>query len=436
MSRGALTLVLALVVGGVAMFLARSYLKTGPQPPKKYFVVVARQTITPGTSLNEIDESLSQTPNPFRYLDLREITPEELFAELKQPFPDLSAVGGGSQSASSAGETQNQPSAEGKQQAAPPAEGGNTPQSLASTGGKDTLTPEQRAELERRMRELPVFFDRAGLQRLADAKSPYWASQTIGKGEIITRDMLGDPATIPGVYTNVRPGYRGISIKVTPETGGGGHVLPGNYVDVGAVYTNQRTAKILLQNVKVLAVGEAIKPDPRKAAMNAQTVVLELKPEEANLLQVAVGQRGTLRLLIRGNKDDQLLSEDKLEVVYGESEAERLDLRQKLEDLDLKHNMFLAEKVDELKGGRPTTPTATVKAKAEPPARRNGVLVVTTPGKAQTVNAGGSSETNPGTVFSSVPGQAGTLNAATPNPGQFINPGPPPVNYGQPSGQP
>lgn len=433
MNRGVMTLVLAVVCGGGTMLVARSYLSTGPQPEKKYFVVVARQTITPGTSLNEIDDALSQTPNPFRYLDLREVTPEELFAELKQPFPNLSGLGGGSESDSSAtGATEGQPAAEGEEAAAtseggeatPPAEGEGeeAPQALASTAGRDSLNPEQRAELERRLKELPVFYDRAGLLRLADAKSPYWASRTIGKGEIITREMLGDPGAIPGVYTNLRPGYRGVSIKVTPETGGGGHVLPGNYVDVGAVYTNQRSAKILLQNVKVLAVGDAIKPDPKKSAMTAQTVVLELKPEEANLLQVAVGQRGTLRLLIRGNKDDAILAEDKLEVVYGESEAERVDMRRKLEDLDLKHNMFLAEKVDELKGGKPTTPAA--RGKAEPAPKRAGVLVVAGPGQASSINAGDTSGNS-----EAPPNQAGTTNPGGVNPE-------PALSYDQPNGQP
>lgn len=110
----------------------------------------------------------------------------------------------------------------------------------------------------------------------------------------------------------VPPGRVAMAILVGPQTGVGGHIGPGNRVDVLYVHdipaeapgTNGETgytsvAETLLVGVKVLAVDLGV-DDVNPEAHIAQTVTLEVSPKEAEMLLLATdgsgGRAGNLML--------------------------------------------------------------------------------------------------------------------------------------------
>jgi Flp pilus assembly protein CpaB len=102
---------------------------------------------------------------------------------------------------------------------------------------------------------------------------------------------------------NLLPGQRAIAIKVTAESLVAGFVLPGTRVDI--VHTTHGTdssARIILQNMMVLAVDTQDVRDPALKTMMGQTVTLAATPEESTRLSVAQAN-GELRLLLKGGAD-------------------------------------------------------------------------------------------------------------------------------------
>ncbi|MFO0929130.1 MAG: Flp pilus assembly protein CpaB [Gemmataceae bacterium] len=103
--------------------------------------------------------------------------------------------------------------------------------------------------------------------------------------------------------TQLQPGQRAIAIKVTTESLVGGFVLPGSRVDVVHTTRGQDSAaKILLQNMLVLAVDTQDQRNPEQKSIMGQTVTLAATPEEATRLSLA-SSNGELRLLLKSNQD-------------------------------------------------------------------------------------------------------------------------------------
>jgi Flp pilus assembly protein CpaB len=90
----------------------------------------------------------------------------------------------------------------------------------------------------------------------------------------------------------------------------GGFVLPNSRVDIVWVLRRgndaETTAKVLLQNVLVLAVGTIHQRPDDKQALLESTVTLAVTPEQAEKLTLAQ-EMGTLRLILRPFNDDELV---------------------------------------------------------------------------------------------------------------------------------
>ena len=120
-------------------------------------------------------------------------------------------------------------------------------------------------------------------------------------------------------------GKRGFAVEVTEVTGVGGLLLPGNSVDVIAVFDESATgvdkAVTLLQNIEVLSVAQEAqepvpalaeesggtglngrRPDDVERQPGARTVTLAVTPPEAQLLALAQ-QNGSLWLTLRPFED-------------------------------------------------------------------------------------------------------------------------------------
>jgi pilus assembly protein CpaB len=150
-------------------------------------------------------------------------------------------------------------------------------------------------------------------------------------GEQVTPNKVGESVKDDkSLALVVPPGQRAISIPTKEESIVGGLILPGDLVDIIAVFTAQDTgvakSLTLVQNVEVLAVGqkaeEAIArpigtpaatgaatgsygqtPQDAKAQPNASTVTLSVTPAQAQLLALTT-QDATLVVTLRARGDN------------------------------------------------------------------------------------------------------------------------------------
>ncbi|MCA0987533.1 Flp pilus assembly protein CpaB [Guptibacillus algicola] len=119
---------------------------------------------------------------------------------------------------------------------------------------------------------------------------------------VIEREMSNE-------MLEVSEGKRAISLKVTLEQGVSGYVVPGSFVDVVAFETTVdeekkqelRTAKVVLQNVKVLGSGKA--SDAGEESLLYETVTLEVDPKQGVQISLASTDANGFYLMLRNEED-------------------------------------------------------------------------------------------------------------------------------------
>lgn len=129
----------------------------------------------------------------------------------------------------------------------------------------------------------------------------------------------------------IEPGMRAVTINVTPSTGGGNLVKPGNHVDVVMNYSYTEAAsngedkakveasRLLLQNVQVLAV-DAILSKNGATAEGYTTVTLMVTPEQVTEVSFAE-YTANLRIVLRSALDNETVEEKEviLKTIRGEA---------------------------------------------------------------------------------------------------------------------
>lgn len=114
----------------------------------------------------------------------------------------------------------------------------------------------------------------------------------------------------------LKPGMRAVSLGVNAVTGVSGLIEPGDHVDVlmaehisstpadaaTATTAVQNVAKIILSNIRIVAVGGSLsthnKVGTEPAAIDQRAVTLELTPEQTGILNVAQ-QMGQITLAVQ-----------------------------------------------------------------------------------------------------------------------------------------
>jgi len=138
------------------------------------------------------------------------------------------------------------------------------------------------------------------------ARGAFMAGEPIREQKLVKSDSGFMAAVLPS-------GMRAVSTEIAPETGAGGFILPNDRVDVLLTQRlknpdprgNQPDiveSKIVLRNVRVLAIDQAPKEKDGQNAVVGKTVTLELKPDETTAL-AAARQAGTLSLALRSIAD-------------------------------------------------------------------------------------------------------------------------------------
>ncbi|WP_024509654.1 Flp pilus assembly protein CpaB [Bradyrhizobium sp. ARR65] len=142
----------------------------------------------------------------------------------------------------------------------------------------------------------------------AIARAPFIAGEPIREQKLVKADGSGFMAAI------LPTGMRAVSTEISPESGAGGFILPNDRVDVivtkhlknlsgdAGAMPDIVVSKIILTNIRVLAIDQAPKEKEGQNAVIGKTVTLELKPDQAITLAME-RQAGTLSLALRSIAD-------------------------------------------------------------------------------------------------------------------------------------
>jgi pilus assembly protein CpaB len=131
------------------------------------------------------------------------------------------------------------------------------------------------------------------------------------RGEPIVESKLVPLGKSTGLLSlKVPAGMRAFSIKVNEVVGVGGFIVPDSRVDVVVTTpissnSQEKIAKIVLEDIRVLAVGQVIEQKENKP-VTVNTVTLALTPEDAEKLALA-GNDGIIQLVMRSFADNVLV---------------------------------------------------------------------------------------------------------------------------------
>lgn len=157
--------------------------------------------------------------------------------------------------------------------------------------------------------------DPEAVSRLGGAlvRSDIIENEPVLPGKVIERDAEGVMSIL------LRDGMRALAIAVAPETGAGGFILPGDFVDV--ILTREADVEVrkasgeieeesflftdtLITNVRTLAIDTAIKDEGDPAIEPRRTATLEVTPDMAELLSLAE-RAGRITLSLRAFADSR-----------------------------------------------------------------------------------------------------------------------------------
>jgi pilus assembly protein CpaB len=142
-------------------------------------------------------------------------------------------------------------------------------------------------------------------------------SDVVGRGvvvplvpnEPVLSSKLAASGSGAGLMATIPDGMRAVSVKVNDVIGVAGFVVPGSRVDVilsgsPTESGNVEMAKVILENVQVLAAGQNIANDDKGKPMSVQVVTLLVTPEESQKLALA-SIDGRIQLALRNPLDLQ-----------------------------------------------------------------------------------------------------------------------------------
>jgi len=126
------------------------------------------------------------------------------------------------------------------------------------------------------------------------------------EGEAILESKLAPVGSDGGFSSIIPPGMRALTVSVNTYSGVSGFILPNTYVDVFVTVPSpsnkeQSSTKIILENVKVLAVDQTFEREGDDPVI-VQSVTLLVTPEEGEKLVLA-STEGKLQLGLRNAAD-------------------------------------------------------------------------------------------------------------------------------------
>ncbi len=138
------------------------------------------------------------------------------------------------------------------------------------------------------------------------ARSPFVAGEPIRNAKLVLAKGSGYLAAI------LPAGMRAVSISITPDSAASGFILPNDRVDVILTKRDRQAEKqtgtevhiseTILNDVRVLAIGQDVQEKDNQKVAPGKTATLELTPSQAETIELA-RQTGTLALSLRSLAD-------------------------------------------------------------------------------------------------------------------------------------
>jgi pilus assembly protein CpaB len=145
---------------------------------------------------------------------------------------------------------------------------------------------------------------------LVNAKTPEGKTEprvlkiSLSKGEPVLESKLAPVGAEGGLASVIPEGMRAITVRVNEIVGVAGFAQPGSRVDI-MVHTqdenNKPISKIVMENVKILALAQETSGDPNKPKV-VSAATLEVTPGQAEKIDLARSV-GTLSLVLRNEMD-------------------------------------------------------------------------------------------------------------------------------------
>jgi pilus assembly protein CpaB len=157
------------------------------------------------------------------------------------------------------------------------------------------------------VREWPVATVPAGAFSSPDSLIGRVTRVAVFEGEPLVPGRLAPSGTGPGIEVKITPGKRAMGVRINDVAGVSGLIQPNSRVDVlvnirDALDNGKQVSKLFMENMRVLSVGTRVERDEQGQAIQASTVALEVTPDEAERLAIAVNQ-GSIQLVLRGYGD-------------------------------------------------------------------------------------------------------------------------------------
>jgi pilus assembly protein CpaB len=129
---------------------------------------------------------------------------------------------------------------------------------------------------------------------------PLRRSKLVGEGQSFMSSILPS-------------GSRAVATQIAADTSAGGFILPNDFVDVIMTRRSDTAGagsgfitETILQNIKVLAIDQAIQEDEEGRRVKVgETATLELTPQQAEIITVAQQMADRLTLALRSVADAQ-----------------------------------------------------------------------------------------------------------------------------------
>jgi pilus assembly protein CpaB len=128
------------------------------------------------------------------------------------------------------------------------------------------------------------------------ARAPLVTGEPMRESKLIKANGSGFMAAI------LPSGMRAVSTEISPETGAGGFILPNDHVDVilsrrdreaeKAAGVDTYVSETILNNIRVLAIDQAVEEKNGQKVVVGKTATLELAPRQAETLALARQPRG------------------------------------------------------------------------------------------------------------------------------------------------
>ena len=155
----------------------------------------------------------------------------------------------------------------------------------------------------------------SGVYASADSLVGRVARVTIFKGEPMVPGRLAPSGTTAGLEVKIAPGKRAMAVRIDDVAGLSGLIQPNSRVDVLVTLRDQQNdkkeqvSKLFMSNMRVLSIGAEVQRGADGKPINAATAALEVTPDEAERLAVAM-REGAIQLVMRGYGDPDSISTD------------------------------------------------------------------------------------------------------------------------------